>query len=580
MGIFYRSKCLDYTVYGKSEQDGTPTPENPVEIKCVDGVRNLFSGSVASINSRVSTGTGGTYSSAGWSVCSYIEIKPSTDYVLLFPTDYTSYECFYDENHQLISGGEWKSNTTRKTPANAKYVKFDFKSEDINAVMLEEGTVAHKYVPYGTWLRVDNVGKNLFDKNNANILNAYFTSTTRIITNSVDTRTTYISISGGKLYTISKKAGQRFMIGTTTEVPKNGSTVSNIVREPTASSITIQTTNDAKYLVVYYYDVKADTLTEQELLDSIQIEQGTEATPYESYIEPKTYFLPLDKKNLFNKDDITPNKWINTANGAIQSNNAWNQSKEIKIKASTNYKYFNDTTMDRNGVFELSQYDVNKNWLRTSQIGNTGDKGGNFTTLENANYIIFGYRNDLGLENIRLYEGPSSEDHYELCSTKDLSVRDEYIVENGYADISKKMGKYIFTGDEDWVKGGTNKSGYSRFGCSSLKSTIKIPSDDNEVPKIMSNITVANSANNTYRCNNGISVTNIGSIHIYDDKFKEYTVEEFKQWLKDNLAYIEYELAEPYTADMGQVDFPLIDGEITGIAYGGKMIYDTNKGKE
>ena len=57
----------------------------------------------------------------------------------------------------------------------------------------------------------------------------------------------------------------------------------NTTNDNSASSITITTSSTAQYLVVYYYLNGTDTLTEQEILNSIMINLGSTALPYEPY---------------------------------------------------------------------------------------------------------------------------------------------------------------------------------------------------------------------------------------------------------------------------------------------------------
>ena len=133
-------------------------------------------------------------------------------------------------------------------------------------------------------------GKQLFDKNNANKLNSTLNSSG--ISTSQNAWLLYIPIIGGKTYTVSKVISARFNLCTTVDVPQNGVIISNYTSVPTYDSYTLTTPSTANYLVVYYFLNGTDTLTEQQILDSIQIEEGTEATPYEAYTS-QTYPINL-----------------------------------------------------------------------------------------------------------------------------------------------------------------------------------------------------------------------------------------------------------------------------------------------
>ena len=140
-------------------------------------------------------------------------------------------------------------------------------------------------------------GKNLFDKDNANILNAYFDTSHTTITGVGNNRTTYISCKPNTTYTISQLQAVVFTIGYTEEEPVRGSRVYGVIDLYNGSAkydgvtrinSTITTGDNAKYLCIRFASFQSsDTLdldTVAELvLDSIQVESGNTATTYEAY---------------------------------------------------------------------------------------------------------------------------------------------------------------------------------------------------------------------------------------------------------------------------------------------------------
>ena len=127
-----------------------------------------------------------------------------------------------------------------------------------------------------------STGKNLFDKDNINKLNAQL-SDGQTIGSSSNAKTFYIPITGGNTYTVSRIAGRRFRVGTTTTIPTIGDTVSNFIKSDGSTSITVTTDINANYLCVYYFLNETDILTEQEILNSIMINEGSTALPWEPY---------------------------------------------------------------------------------------------------------------------------------------------------------------------------------------------------------------------------------------------------------------------------------------------------------
>lgn len=170
---------------------------------------------------------------------------------------------------------------------------------------LEEGSAATDYEPYcggqaspnpdypqeievvtGNNV-IKNCGKNLFDKNNANKLNGgYIDISSNKILASNKARCIYIPIKENCSYTVSKKVTNysHFRIATTQDTPIIGSTVSDIqVGDGNTTSLTLTSSLKSRYLVVWWGRVDYDN--EDEVLSSIQIEEGTTATSYEPYRE-------------------------------------------------------------------------------------------------------------------------------------------------------------------------------------------------------------------------------------------------------------------------------------------------------
>lgn len=165
------------------------------------------------------------------------------------------------------------------------------------AGVLEEGDLKPKlYEPYihlDAWLAywtgltkeypVKGVGKNLFNKDSQAELKSNIYIGASKIQGSNGTEIAFIKCKPNTTYTISKLAGARFVCATTEVVPANGVDVYDRVSEWAGTSITVSTGNSAKYLVAWYYNSAYDTATKQEMLDSLQFEEGSTATAYEPY---------------------------------------------------------------------------------------------------------------------------------------------------------------------------------------------------------------------------------------------------------------------------------------------------------
>lgn len=144
-------------------------------------------------------------------------------------------------------------------------------------------------------------GRNLFDRNDYLVLGGYFDNN-KIISNSLpDRAVVYLKCKGGATYTISRLAlltNERFSVACTKEKPKAGIDIYNRKSAANAQTVgdkmqlTITTPEDAMYLVCWAY-----WFSHVEALDSLQIEPGSEATPYVPY-HLNTYPIPATVRNL------------------------------------------------------------------------------------------------------------------------------------------------------------------------------------------------------------------------------------------------------------------------------------------
>jgi len=121
--------------------------------------------------------------------------------------------------------------------------------------------------------------KNIFD--GTSVLEAYFYGT-HTITALTDSAMCYALCKPNTTYTISKTVGTRFQVAYIDRLPQIGGTTSEKITDNTASSITITTGSDAKYIVAWVYNPNSDTGTRQAMIDSVQIEEGSSATTYET----------------------------------------------------------------------------------------------------------------------------------------------------------------------------------------------------------------------------------------------------------------------------------------------------------
>ena len=285
-------------------------------------------------------------------------------------------------------------------------------------LQLEEGTTSTDFEPYTNGAspnpdypqeiqsvtgnnKVVVSNQNLFDKDNANILNGYINGTTKTYQELSTAKSCYISIKPNTTYTISKISSQRFGLATFNTEIINGTTAT-IIGSPksTDTSYTITTGGNDKYLVVFYYLSTADTLSEETIRNSIQIEQGSTATSYVTH-KGTEYEINLGNielnaidnyKDYFKKENGKWYKVENIGSYTFEGNENFsftdvgtiNQRFDIKISAlniaclhDPQYKLFTHFRIKFNNDGIWGEYYMTSNWLVIK------DNDSKMTSLEN-----------------------------------------------------------------------------------------------------------------------------------------------------------------------------------------------------
>ena len=345
-------------LYGDTLQDGTPTPSSPVEIENVTGLqtitiangdntssntyevnlgKNLFNSTI--INGVVTNDNINTTSTTRICTQNFIKVQPNTTYTLSFVSSIiNNYNVSYFTTNGFPRSSQtnWVNifNPTFTTPDNINYILITFRKNDdsnvapsdITNIQLEKGSTATTYSPYFTPIELNKIvdyedsikkstGKNLFNKDNANVLNAYINGNKVIVSENVS-KTLYIPCKPNTTYTISKMLStptnqNKFRVCTTSDVPTIGTTGIDYVGYNTGTevtNITITTSSNARYLCVFMITTSTSTTTLDEMLASIQIEVGSTATTYEPYgkvwyLEKNTRKLELAIADMNNNED-------------------------------------------------------------------------------------------------------------------------------------------------------------------------------------------------------------------------------------------------------------------------------------
>lgn len=296
------STATNYEPYGVS-----PSPDFPSEIKNVEGIRNLFDYSTNIIeNANLNNHDMKIYSDSTCKL-SYLKCEPNTTYTIsrripmsnrfmvatteTLPTINSTLLSYYASNDEVTT------SITITTPANAHYIVIRFiynvSSNDYETyaktIQVEEGSIAHDYVPYGSWLKIKDTGKNLLNLPNTTIISNGVTSTIKnneLTIKGICTQN-WFKISGNLnlhlkagTYTYSRttKDAYRYNLGVILASGTNKTIYGSSEYNTTFTideDFIINTLSSDNNIVGTSFDFK----------DYVQLEQGSTATPYEPYKE-------------------------------------------------------------------------------------------------------------------------------------------------------------------------------------------------------------------------------------------------------------------------------------------------------
>ena len=146
-------KIMDMMLYGKSSQDGTPSVENPVEIKSVVNPaikicgKNLFDSKKFPIilNRAIGTSTGNVYVSSSGNYCATEKYIPFPYSGKKISFNASMSLCAYDKDYKFIST---VNKNNGQVPTGTMYVRFDIKTEEKDKAQIELSENATTYEPY------------------------------------------------------------------------------------------------------------------------------------------------------------------------------------------------------------------------------------------------------------------------------------------------------------------------------------------------------------------------------------------------------------------------------------------------
>lgn len=501
----------------------------------------------------------------------------------------------YDENKSYVAS-TWAqynstSSATRILSATTKYVRVGYRHDafDVETLQLNIGTEFAEYEKYvgGTAspnpdypsdIEVVGNNANLFDKDNANILNAYFSSSTSQITSNASNRTLYIKCEPNTDYSIRKINSSQFVVGYTHELPQIGSDVYGISAATTQIDsnykyISLKTDSDAQYIVVRFMQTAQDTLTLEELLDTIKIEKGTTSTSYTDYNCGGIDFT-MASKNLYDAttDEYTADGLSNSADSSVlkvNGNVASYSRREFNSKIlnagtysiNLNLKSGSITSTSSGGLFYIYKAGTSQPVSSNIALTDTNKNGSRSFTLEEDTNITIGLYarpaetfSDAEIE-YQIVSGEDADYDFEEYTCKQATIQlpeNEFMAKIGdfedYIDNAGLLHKYIvkitLTADNAWNSAGvantfyaTAIKNYATRGNKPYSMYFNGVENVDSAGGITADNAIAFNANHVYY-----------RFYIKSSEFS--TVAELKEWLAENPLTVYYVLEEPYTVEL------------------------------
>lgn len=560
---------------GDTLQDGTPTPDNPVEIESVTGRqeieicgKNLFDKD-KSLDNYYYTASGETaiynknqfFNKKIKPLSNKITISYTNRYNLQNGSSIIAYVRIvqFDSNNNFISRLMNNNNNYTFTLDNntAYFILCVDNGTDayFENLQIEQGSTATTYEPYQSQEYDINLGKNLlnipdgsYTQNGINIdvVNG------KITINGTATASTNIKISNLKItkegtYTISPNIntssyGNNLQLGGYV-YNSDGSYKENI---DIRSANKTKTISNGEYITNFWvYILNGTTFNNFEV--SLQLEKGPQATSYSSYFTPiefcgignyKDKLRKSTGKNLFNKDNKNIlNAYFESSGGQIISNNN-NRVFYIPCKKNTTYSISQGPSSLSNHILGVATTNVKPqagiivyDFIEKWGLGSFA-----YTTNDTAKYLVFRIRvaDDVSTywNGIQIEEGSQATDIEPFG--KDVWYK------------YKKIGKVVFDGSEFW--------GYSSYTHVFYTTSITDYATSNNIPysiyyKGVNNVNGAGDM--VSENNNVIGFINISGgttprFYIKDTRYTNASdTPNLKSWLSTHNTEVYYALATP-----------------------------------
>ena len=410
-------------------------------------------------------------------------------------------------------------------------------------------------------------GKNLFDKDNINVVHKAPGSGTNVLNSGSSYYSIYIPIDSGEVYTVSwssSNVDQYAKMFFTSEDPTTATEcLSQKLRQ--GQSITDTAPSGASYLCVYLaYTTNQSVITD--VVNTVQIEQGSTPTAYQPY-QGQSYEVNLGK-NLFDVSSITENTSPEFTGGeghvVTFSANSNRAVMLIKVEPNTSYTLSIGDTSIVNQIFIVGMKNTTTesghsfSWVTSGTTITTGSKDQYIMGAINVNNGSGGTIVNITNANVQIEKGSTATTYAAYFTPIELgkigTYQDYIYKSSGNWYVHKACGEVEFDGTEGWYL--PNSSSYPNLFQATLTGiTINAgyTTGSTDLPAFCGYFTRYNS--NGVRNAVGYAFYNDGANVVARLNNNNYTTTTaFDNWLQSTDVSIYYVLATPTDTQITNAD--------------------------
>lgn len=399
---------------------------------------------------------------------------------------------------------------------------------------------------------------NLFDKDDEQYIlkNMFIDGASKKISSYTGTYSIALPIKPNTTYTIYRGLGTKdsYRVATS-DNNVLGPSINNLSSFIDTKYYTIKTSNESKYLIIWYYWDSKETYTEEEIRNSIKIVEGTEIGEYSPYGQGCINEV-ICNKNLFNISkriylSIAPNTVnVSLVDGKLTASSSSSSAHSsylisglevgkkytVSWKNATNFNSIQLSTSDSNGT-AITQ--IFRNYNTTASV--TFEATSKYYQL-----IILSSTSSLSIENVQIEEGTTATPYEQHEEQSYIMPVQKEMLEGDYFDYDNEeevhvWGKVVLSGAETIVA----------FSLTDTRSVFYVKIDGMYVYKDKNSIPVLIS--DEFKVKKQIETWKVGDISRIIERPEYvalilaagYTLDTFKEWLATNKPKVYYKLAEP-----------------------------------